>query len=76
MGRALARFQFSTGLGLAVSPAAITALAAIGPAALWGGLTAATLAAAGAVATEREARSAGPMRINRRRVQVPAGRSR
>ncbi|MBO3734357.1 MFS transporter [Glycomyces niveus] len=76
MGRALARFQFSTGLGLAVSPAAITALAAIGPAALWGGLAAATLAAAGAVATEREARSAGPMRISRRRVQVPAGRSR
>lgn len=73
MGRALARFQFSTGFGLAVSPAAITALAALGPAALWGGLAAATLAAAAAVATERDGPrvDSGPMRI-----QVPAGRSR
>jgi len=50
LGRALARFQLSTGFGLAVSPAIITTLAAHGPAALWLSLTAATLAAAGLVA--------------------------
>ncbi|MFE6070114.1 MFS transporter [Streptomyces sp. NPDC056525] len=50
LGRVLARFQLSTGLGLAVSPAAITALAPHGPAALWGALAAATLLAASAVA--------------------------
>ncbi|MFC9792824.1 MFS transporter [Streptomyces sp. NPDC127584] len=50
LGRVLARFQFSTGFGLAVSPAALTALAPHGPAALWGGLAAATLLAASAVA--------------------------
>ncbi|MGK3208451.1 MFS transporter [Amycolatopsis sp. MEPSY49] len=54
LGRALARFQLSTGFGLAVSPAAITALAARGPAVLWGSLAAATLASASAVATEKE----------------------
>ncbi|MYS06635.1 MFS transporter, partial [Streptomyces sp. SID6041] len=50
LGRVLARFQLSTGFGLAVSPAALTALAPHGPAALWGGLAAATLLAASAVA--------------------------
>ncbi|MEU6739594.1 MFS transporter [Streptosporangium sandarakinum] len=50
LGRALARFQLSTGFGLAVSPAVITALASHGPAALWGGLAAATLLSASAVA--------------------------
>ncbi|MFJ8298207.1 MFS transporter [Streptomyces sp. NPDC094447] len=50
LGRVLARFQLSTGFGLAVSPAAITALAPHGPAALWGGLATATLLAASAVA--------------------------
>lgn len=50
LGRALARFQLSTGFGLAASPAVITALASHGPAALWGGLAAATLLSAGAVA--------------------------
>ncbi|MCT2593521.1 MFS transporter [Streptomyces sp. N2-109] len=54
LGRALARFQLSTGFGLAVSPVAITALAPHGPAALWGGLAGATLLSAGAVATEKE----------------------
>ncbi|GAA2154433.1 MULTISPECIES: MFS transporter [Glycomyces] len=54
MGRALARFQLSTGFGLAVSPAVITTLAALGPTALWGGLTAATLLSASAVATEKD----------------------
>jgi MFS family permease len=54
LGRALARFQLSTGFGLAVSPAAITALASHGPATLWGSLTAATLLSASAVATEKD----------------------
>ncbi|MEV4008473.1 MFS transporter [Actinomadura sp. NPDC049753] len=49
LGRTLARFQLSTGFGLAVSPAVITALAPRGPAALWGGLAAATLLSASAV---------------------------
>jgi hypothetical protein len=50
LGRALARFQLSTGFSLAISPAVITALAARGPAALWVPLSAATLLAAAAVA--------------------------
>ncbi|WP_255954017.1 MFS transporter [Streptomyces odontomachi] len=50
LGRALARFQLSTGFGLAASPAVITALAPHGPAVLWGGLAAATLLSASAVA--------------------------
>lgn len=54
LGRALARFQLSTGFGLAVSPAVITALAARGPAVLWGGLAAATLLSASAVAAEKD----------------------
>ncbi|MEV6903972.1 MFS transporter [Amycolatopsis sp. NPDC051372] len=54
LGRALARFQLSTGFGLAVSPAAITALASHGSAALWGSLAAATLISASAVATEKD----------------------
>jgi MFS family permease len=49
LGRALARFQLSTGFGLAISPAVITALAAHGPAALWASLAAATLLSAAAV---------------------------
>lgn len=54
LGRALARFQLSTGFGLAVSPAVITALAPHGAAALWGTLAATTLLAASAVATEKD----------------------
>ncbi|MDL4816569.1 MFS transporter [Actinomadura opuntiae] len=54
LGRALSRFQLSTGFGLAVSPAVITALASHGPTALWGSLAAATLVSASAVATERD----------------------
>ncbi|MEV4599928.1 MFS transporter [Amycolatopsis sp. NPDC049253] len=54
LGRALARFQLSTGFGLAFSPAVITALAAHGSAALWGSLAAATLFSAAAVATEKD----------------------
>ncbi|MFE1441415.1 MFS transporter [Streptomyces sp. NPDC058739] len=54
LGRTLARFELSTGLGLAVSPAVITALAPHGPAALWGSLTAATLVSASAVAAEKD----------------------
>ncbi|MFE5599569.1 MFS transporter [Streptomyces coelicoflavus] len=53
LGRALARFQLSTGFGLAVSPAAITTLAPHGPAVLWGSLAAATLVSAGAVSPPR-----------------------
>ncbi|GAA4576509.1 MFS transporter [Planotetraspora kaengkrachanensis] len=49
LGGALARFQLSTGFGLAVSPAVITALAPQGPAALWGSLAAVTLLSASAV---------------------------
>ncbi|MER5791552.1 MFS transporter [Streptomyces sp. NPDC001980] len=54
LGRALARFQLSTGFGLAVSPAVITALASRGPGALWGSLAGATLLSATAVATEKD----------------------
>ncbi|PWI12809.1 MFS transporter [Streptomyces sp. Act143] len=54
LGRALARFQLSTGFGLAVSPAVITTLAPRGPAALWGSLAAATLLSAAGVATEKD----------------------
>ncbi|KOU13726.1 hypothetical protein ADK52_37625 [Streptomyces sp. WM6372] len=50
LGRTLARFELSTGFGLAVPPAAITALAPHGPAALWGTLATATLLSASAVA--------------------------
>jgi MFS family permease len=49
LGRVLARFQLSTGFGLAVSPAVITALATHGPTALWAPLAAATLLSAAAV---------------------------
>jgi hypothetical protein len=52
LGRALARFQPSTGCGPAVCPAVITTLAARGLAALRGSLAAATLLSAAAVATE------------------------
>ncbi|WP_043843032.1 MFS transporter [Amycolatopsis taiwanensis] len=54
LGRALARFQLSTGFGLAISPAVITGLAPLGPAALWGGLAGATLLSASAVAAEKD----------------------
>ncbi len=69
LGRALARFQVSTGFGLAVSPAVITALASHGAAALWGGLTAATLVSAAAVATEKDR----PARSERREPAVISG---
>jgi MFS family permease len=54
LGRALARFQLSTGFGLAVSPAVITALASRGSAVLWGSLAAATVLSASAVAAEKD----------------------
>jgi MFS family permease len=53
LGRALARFQLSSGLGLAVSPALMTTLAGHGPAALWGSLAAVTLLAAATVRGRR-----------------------
>ncbi|WP_105974014.1 MFS transporter [Streptomyces geranii] len=54
MGRTLARFELSTGFGLAVSPAVITALAPHGATALWGCLAAATLVSSAAVAREKK----------------------
>lgn len=54
LGRTLARFELSTGFGLAVSPAVITVLAPHGPTALWGSLAAATLVSATAVAGEEK----------------------
>ncbi|WP_406364551.1 MFS transporter [Streptomyces sp. NBC_00645] len=54
VGRALARFELSTGFGLAISPAVITALAPRGSAALWGSLAAATLLSASAVVVEKD----------------------
>lgn len=44
LGRALARWQLSTGLGMAAAPAVLTALFAWGPSALWPVLAAGTLA--------------------------------
>ncbi|MEU7529446.1 MFS transporter [Saccharothrix sp. NPDC042600] len=58
LGRTLARFELSTGFGLAVSPAVITGLAPHGPAALWGTLAAATLASAAAVRADAGDRAA------------------
>ncbi|MER5641505.1 MFS transporter [Kitasatospora sp. NPDC002227] len=49
LGRALARFQLSSGIGVALSPAVLTALYACGPAALWLSLAAVTLLGAAAV---------------------------
>ncbi|MGW6137634.1 MFS transporter [Streptomyces sp. NPDC055140] len=69
LGRSLARFQLSTGFGLAVSPAVVTALASHGSAALWGGLAAATLLSASAVATEKDQGT----RLSGCRRQVRAG---
>lgn len=60
LGRALARFQLSTGFSLAIAPAVITALAARGPAALWVPLAAATLLAAAAVARPSRVRPVTP----------------
>ncbi|MFF5308856.1 MFS transporter [Streptomyces massasporeus] len=57
LGRTLARFELSTGFGLAVSPMVITALAPHGPTALWGSLATATLLSASAVATAPAARN-------------------
>lgn len=60
LGRALTRLQLSTGLGLALSPAVMTTLAAHGPATLWGSLATATLAAAAAVARSGNRTRRGP----------------
>lgn len=58
LGRALVRFQLSTGLGMAFAPAALTSLLELNPAVLWVGLTVATLA--GALAVKPAARPLGP----------------
>ncbi|SEG68210.1 Major Facilitator Superfamily protein [Actinacidiphila yanglinensis] len=68
LGRALARFQLTTGFGLAVSPAVITTLASHGETALWATLAAATLLAAGAVAHEKDQGT----RLTRRRSRPQA----
>ncbi|WP_327289682.1 MFS transporter [Streptomyces sp. NBC_01198] len=68
LGRALARLQLSSGLGLAISPAVMTTLAAHGSATLWGSLALATLAAAAAAG-----RHGRPPR--RRSVPAAAGRA-
>ncbi len=49
IGAALSRFQLSSGIGLAASPAVLTALLAGGSAPLWGSLALATLLAAAAI---------------------------
>ncbi|MEU5611208.1 MFS transporter [Streptomyces sparsogenes] len=71
LGRALARFELSTGLGLAVSPAVITTLTPHGPAPLWGSLATATLVSASAVATEKDR---GARRLSGGGRRVRAGR--
>ncbi|MEV6108747.1 MFS transporter, partial [Streptomyces sp. NPDC051940] len=71
LGRTLARFELSTGFGLAVSPAAITALAPHGPAALWGTLAAATLASAAAVGAEKDPSATAPSRPAATAVPAP-----
>ncbi|MGW3283505.1 MFS transporter [Streptomyces sp. NPDC001002] len=48
-GRALARWQLSTGIGRAAAPAALTALLAVGPGVLWSVLAVTTLLAAAVV---------------------------
>ena len=48
-GRALARWQLSTGLGRAAAPAALTTLLTVGPGLLWGALAGTTLLAAAAI---------------------------
>jgi hypothetical protein len=49
LGAALARFQLSGAVALAVSPAVLTALVSVGSGALWWSLAAATLLAAAAI---------------------------
>lgn len=72
LGRALARFQLSTGLGLAVSPAVITTLASHGSALLWISLAGATLLSATAVATETDHRPRPTRRRPHRSPHLPA----
>ncbi|WP_371494793.1 MFS transporter [Kitasatospora sp. NBC_00374] len=49
LGRALARWELSTGLGRAAAPAALTGLLAVGPGVLWGVMAVGTALAALAV---------------------------
>ncbi|MFE6748832.1 MFS transporter [Kitasatospora purpeofusca] len=53
LGRALARWELSMGVGRALAPAALTALLAVGPGALWPVLAGATLLSSVAVARLR-----------------------
>ncbi|MFJ4784520.1 MFS transporter [Streptomyces sp. NPDC088794] len=52
-GRALARWQVSTGIGRAAAPAALTALLTVGPGLLWGVLAGTSLLAAAVVRATR-----------------------
>ncbi|MGW1210979.1 MFS transporter [Streptomyces sp. NPDC002499] len=52
-GRALARWQLSTGIGRAAAPAALTALLTVGPGLLWGVLAGTSLLAAAVVRATR-----------------------
>jgi hypothetical protein len=62
-GRALARWQFSYGLARAADPIIITGLLAIGSAALWAPLTAATVLSAAVVVLSGRAGRAERVRI-------------
>ncbi|WP_406086870.1 MFS transporter [Kitasatospora purpeofusca] len=53
LGRALARWELSTGLGRALAPAVLTTLLAVGPGVLWPVLAGATLVSSVAVARLR-----------------------
>ncbi|MFE7190207.1 MFS transporter [Kitasatospora sp. NPDC057541] len=55
LGRALARWELSMGVGRALAPAVLTALLGVGPGVLWPSLAAVTLLAAAAVARLRPA---------------------
>ncbi|WP_406070382.1 MFS transporter [Micromonospora sp. NBC_01638] len=72
VGRALVRWQLSTGLGMAVAPAILTGLLAVGPSALWLMLALTTLA--GAAVVLRTPTGEG-VRPGRRRSARRAGRA-
>ncbi|MFF2350723.1 MFS transporter [Kitasatospora sp. NPDC058115] len=63
LGRALARWELSSGVGRALAPAALTALLAVGPHVLWPVLAVTTLLAAAAVARLRPVRGAAGPRV-------------
>lgn len=60
LGRALVRWQFSTGVGMAIAPAVLMGLLTVGPWALWGALALTTLGAAAIVMRHREGVAPAP----------------